>query len=117
MAEEVSHASTNVPRAMVASILLNGVMGLGMVLSWLYSMGNLVDALEDRSGYPFIYSFLFGTGTAGMTKGMTAIILVLISFAILSSIAAASRQTFTLARDHMIPASASLKKVRRSIFP
>lgn len=105
MAEEVENASTVVPRAMVWSFTLNIPFTFGMVISYLFCMPSVEDALSDPTGFPFIYVFRQATGTSGGTLGMTVVILLLLIMITISSLASTSRQTFAFARDNGLPFS------------
>ncbi|KAE8336754.1 hypothetical protein BDV24DRAFT_167926 [Aspergillus arachidicola] len=41
MAEEVQHASVVIPRALILTVLINGVLGFGMLIGVLFCMGDL----------------------------------------------------------------------------
>src|SRR5689334_24093971 len=57
MAEEVKDAGRNVPRAMVWSFALNGLLGLFFVITYLFCLPSVEDALADPTGFPFLYVF------------------------------------------------------------
>ncbi|KAJ5379215.1 amino acid permease [Penicillium cosmopolitanum] len=54
MAEEVNNASLVIPRALMMSVGINGCLGFGMLLAMLFCLGNMDDALNTTTGYPFI---------------------------------------------------------------
>jgi choline transport protein len=111
MAEEVKDASTIVPRAMVWSFVLNIPFTFGMVISYLYCMPSVADAVSDPTGFPFVYVFRNATGSVGGTTGMTVVILFLITMITISAFASTSRQTFAFARDNGLPFSSWLGRV------
>ncbi|KAB8222945.1 hypothetical protein BDV33DRAFT_201084 [Aspergillus novoparasiticus] len=53
MSEEVANPSCVIPHAIVLSVILNGRLGFGMLIAVLFCVGNLEDALNSRTGYPF----------------------------------------------------------------
>ncbi|PQE14179.1 GABA permease protein [Rutstroemia sp. NJR-2017a BVV2] len=60
MSEEIVRPSVNVPRAMVFSIVVNGALGLGMLLAILFCLGD-VEAIESRTTLPLISIALTAT--------------------------------------------------------
>lgn len=55
LAEEVKHASRTVPRMMVVTIILNGALGLTMVITYCFCVTD-VEAMyvTTQSPFPFI---------------------------------------------------------------
>ena len=43
MSEEVKDARRNVPKALMASVTINGILGIGMVIGILFTLGSLDD--------------------------------------------------------------------------
>ena len=54
MSEEIRNASKTLPRIMLATLLFNGVLGLIMLITLCFCIGNLQDVLQTATGYPFI---------------------------------------------------------------
>ncbi|KAL8724733.1 MAG: hypothetical protein Q9181_006697 [Wetmoreana brouardii] len=77
MSEEVRNPSKIVPASMICSMLLNGLLGFGMLVAVLLCIGNLHDVLETSTGYPFMEIFLQGTKSSGGAAAMIAIVIVL----------------------------------------
>lgn len=105
MSEEIEDAGVIVPRAMVWSFLLNVPFTFGLLLTYLFSIGNVQEALSDRTGFPFIYVFREATGSVRGATGLTVVVLVLLIMVTISSLASTSRQTFAFARDNGLPFS------------
>lgn len=114
MAEEVDDAGVNVARSMVWSFLLNVPWTFGLLLSYLFCIPNPTLALKDPTGYPFIYVFRQATRSPAGTSGMTFVILLLLVFVTISSMASTSRQTFAFARDRGLPFASWIGAVNRS---
>jgi amino acid transporter len=57
MAEEVANAALNIPRAICGSMIMNGVVGFGMMLTVLFCLGDVKSVLETATGFPFIQIF------------------------------------------------------------
>ena len=104
MAEEVEDASRSVPIGIFWGYVLNGFMGFILLISYLFAIGNVDDALNDPSTYPFIYVFRNTVSTAGL-NGLTSVILILVIASNISYNAATSRQTWSFARDRGLPFS------------
>jgi choline transport protein len=107
LAEEVEDAGYNVPRAMVWAFVLNGVMGFAMLITFLFCIGDLNDALNATE--PFVQAFL-GCGPAAAT-GLTLILLVLMIAGNNTSTTTQSRQLWAFSRDRGLPGSAWLSKL------
>ncbi|KAE9961348.1 hypothetical protein EG327_004581, partial [Venturia inaequalis] len=103
MSEEIRDASIIVPRTMIATAVLNGTLGLIMVITYCFCITDLETTLASPTGYPFITVFYNATGSKGATTAMTLIIIILILSAGVSLLATASRQAFAFARDEGLP--------------
>lgn len=111
MAEEVKNAAINVPRAMIATIVLNGTTGFAMVLAFLYCIGDLDNALAPPTGYDYIGTFFQATNSHAGASIMAAIPNALVICATFCMLASASRQTWAFARDRGMPCSKFLAHV------
>lgn len=54
MSEELEDASKTLPKAMIATIVFNGLLGFGMLLTFLFCIGDLDHVLSTPTGFPFI---------------------------------------------------------------
>lgn len=111
MCEEIKGASIIVPRSLMISIGINGVLGLGMLLATLYCLGDVDNALNTPTKFPYIEIFRQATGSNGGATGMASVILVLFIFATTAVLTAASRMLWAFARDQGLPGSGFLSKV------
>lgn len=50
--EEMPRPSHNVPLAMIGSVVVNGILGLGFAIMLLFSLGDLNDLLTSPIGFP-----------------------------------------------------------------
>jgi len=96
---------------MIATAVLNGVLGFVMTVTYCFCIVDLEAALGTKTGYPFIEVFYAATGSKGGTTAMTLIIIVLLIAAGISILATASRQAFAFARDEGMPHSRHWRKV------
>ena len=100
-----------VPRTMVATTVLNGVLGFAALMAILFCAGNIENAENSPTGYPFIEIFYQATDSQGGATAMVCVIVALVFFATISLIATASRMTWAFARDNGLPGSRWLAKV------
>jgi choline transport protein len=111
MAEEIHNASTIVPWAMISTIMLNGVMGLALLIALLFCLGDINAALETPTGFPFIEIFVQATNSNAAATGMTCLILLLMIAAAIGIMATASRLLWSFARDNGVPFSNYISRV------
>ncbi|KAL4880520.1 amino acid/polyamine transporter I [Aspergillus karnatakaensis] len=103
MSEEITHATTAVPRSILLSVLINGSLGFAMLLAFLFCLGDLDRALASPTGYPFMEVFLSGTGSRGGAAAMAAIVVTVCICSATGMLAAASRQFWAFSRDRGVP--------------
>jgi choline transport protein len=115
MAEEIKDASIVLPRAIMWAAGINGTLGFIMVITFCFTLGSVYDIIASPTGYPFIQSFFNATQSNAGTSIMTAIIIVNITSACISTVATVSRQTWSFARDGGLPFSSFISKVRSMI--
>ncbi|KAL9089034.1 MAG: hypothetical protein Q9159_002752 [Coniocarpon cinnabarinum] len=70
LAEEIPNASKVIPRAMMVTVLLNGITGLAMLLALFFCATDLNAAINSPIGQPFIVVFQQAVGTAGGATAM-----------------------------------------------
>jgi amino acid transporter len=102
MAEEVKDAGLNVPNAMVWSYVLNGILAMILLVSYLFALPNVDDALNDPTYFPFIYVLRLALPTSGV-NALTIMIFILVVAANIDYNASTSRQTWSFARDKGFP--------------
>lgn len=111
MSEEIYDAARNVPRAIIWSILINGMLGFGLLLGTLFTLGDLERVLKTRYDYLFIQIFLDNTGSIGGATTMACILLCLTFFSTIGLVASSSRMTWAFARDRGLPGWRYLSRV------
>lgn len=115
MCEEVQHPASQVPRAMVLTIVLNTVGGLLFLVPLMFVLPNLADIVALESGQPvptIIKSAL------GSTAGAFVLCMILVILGILCGTActtATSRCVWAFSRDGAIPGSKWWKKVNTKL--
>lgn len=112
MAEEIKDASLVLPRAIMTAATVNGSMGFIMTITFCYTLGSALDIIDSPTGYPFIAMFYNATKSTAGTSVMTAIIIVNMTSACISTVATVSRQTWSFARDGGLPFSSVIGHVK-----
>ncbi|KNG84805.1 amino acid transporter [Aspergillus nomiae NRRL 13137] len=115
MSEEIENAGATVPQSMILSFFLNMPFAIGSVLTYLFIMPNVQEALDSPTGLPFIHVFSEATKNATGASILLVVILLLFFMITISCIASASRQTFAFARDNGLPFSAWLGAVHPTL--
>lgn len=112
ISEEIQNPRVGVPRAMIGSILINGLMGFGILIGVLFGMGDIATALGSFTGFPIIQIFYHMTrGNVAATSAMTSTIIVSASLATVGLSLASSRTLWAISRDKCTPASGWLSQV------
>lgn len=111
-AEEVRDASRVLPWAMISTLLLNGITGFIMIVTFAYTLGSIEAAAAPKYNFAFIGTFYNATQSHAGTSVMTCIILILTFCSAISNVATASRQMFAFARDGGLPFSGVWRYVK-----
>ena len=110
-AEEVEDASLVVPRCMWWSYLLNAFMGFIILITMLFCIGDLNDAINAPAPYLSLFN---NTGSVGVATTLTIILFVLIFSGNITSLATTSREAWAFSRDRGFPYSRWISRVRSS---
>jgi choline transport protein len=111
LAEELPNASRNVPLAMLGSVTINGVMGLGYCVILLFSSGPLDALLSTSTGFPFMQIFLDATKSPAGTTILSLTIIFTAIAATAAGITSTSRTVWAFARDKATPFDFYLSKI------
>ena len=112
MSEEIQNAAVVVPRSMLVSIILNGILGLGMLIAVLFSLGDIETILETPPlTYPYMPIFLQATKSLGGSTAMISLCIVLAACATIAFVATSSRMYWSFARDRALPFSRYISRV------
>ncbi|KAH6949125.1 amino acid/polyamine transporter I [Fusarium avenaceum] len=111
MCEEVKNPSVAVPRSIITSIVINGCMGLAIVIAMLYGATDIDEAIHSNTGYPSIEIIYQATGSIGGTASITSLIVVMSLSCLVGTIATTSRVFWSFARDHGLPFWPTLSQV------
>lgn len=113
MAEECEEADIKLPQALSLCVPTGGIAGLFFILPLCFTLPAL-DLIIENSGQfgqalPYIFSQVMGTPGGGFA--LTFLVLVITFVCSISITVAASRTTYSLARDNGLPLSNLFKKV------
>jgi amino acid transporter len=111
MCEEVQKPATQVPKAMVATIILNTCAGLVFLIPLVFVMPDQATLAALVSGQPVPSIIKSAVGSSGAAIALLSPLLVLGLFCGIGCTTAASRCTWAFARDGAIPGSQWWKTV------
>jgi len=112
LSEELRDAAYILPRAMVATAVVNYILGFVMTVTIMSTLGNDVSAiLATKFGQPWIQVVFNATESRVGTSIMTATLCLLLIFCSINNITTVSRQLFAFARDQGLPFSEVLARV------
>ncbi|KAF2007964.1 GABA permease [Amniculicola lignicola CBS 123094] len=114
MAEEVRDAGRYVPISLFWSYIVNGLMAIIFLITYVFCIPSVHEALNNPTGFPFIYVFQQALNTSGV-NALVIIVLILVIAANVSFNASTARQTFAFARDKGLPFSTWIGAVRNEI--
>lgn len=102
ISEEVEDASLVVPRCMWWSYLLNVFMGIIILITMLFCIGDLDDAINSPAPYLSLFN---NTGSVGVAMTLTVILFLLIFSGNVTALATTSREAWAFSRDQGFPFS------------
>ena len=110
ISEEVKDAGVTVPRTMFWSYTLNGLLGVIILITYLFCITDLTAALNDPSTYPILW-VCQNTLSRGGVNALAIILLIMVFAGTVSFNISTSRQTWSFARDNGLPFSKWLSHV------
>ena len=99
MSEELKDASVHLPRAMMWATFVNGVMGIAMLISFCFCITDLDATLQSE--VPIIQVLYSATRSYAATCVLGSVLVILVFFSTVTTIASASRQTWAFSRDQV----------------
>lgn len=111
MCEEVRQPATQVPKAMVLTVIINTFAGLFFMVPLVFVLPDIKQLLALQSGQPVPAIIKSAVGSAGGAFGLLIPLLVLALECGIGCTTAASRATWAFARDGAIPGSGLWKKI------
>lgn len=114
LAEEVSNAARNIPRAILGAMLINGAMGFAMITATLYCIGDdpagFLESVSE-SAFPYMNIFANSVGNLAGATVMAAVVLALTWACSIGITTTASRMCWSFARDRGLPFWKTLSRV------
>lgn len=110
ISEEIQNAGLAVAQTMVWSYVLNGTLGLVLLITYLFCITSVDDALNDPSGYPLLYVLRNTVSRPGL-NALCILLLILLFAGSVSFNISTSRQIWAFARDGGLPFSAWIAHV------
>lgn len=118
MAEETRDAASVIPRAMVWSYTITGLLNFVMLIVVCFTWVAPEQYANTTTGYAFLEQFITATGSVQGAVSLSAIMVVLIVMSATNFMASTSRQVFAFARDNGLPFSSWIAKVNtRTLTP
>ena len=111
MSEELKDSSRVLPSAMVWATVGNAVLGLSMLITFCFCIGNIDEVLNSPTGIPVIQVLYNATQSFSATVVMTMLMICLSLVGTITCIASASRQVWAFARDRGFPYSEFIETV------
>lgn len=113
MAEETQHAASVIPRAMVWSYFIIGLLDFVMILVVSFIFVDPEFYLKEIPAYPFLGQLITQTGSADGAIAITSFMILLTVLSLVNFMASTSRQVFAFARDDGLPFSRWISKVNK----
>lgn len=118
MAEETLHAASVIPRAMVWSYGIIGLLDFVTLIVVCFTWVAPERYANTPTGYAFLEQFMTATGSAQGAVAISAVMVILIILSVTNFMASTSRQVFAFARDNGLPFSRWIAKVNeRTLTP
>lgn len=121
MSEELKDASRQLPKAMMWATIANGVMGIAMIITFCFCITDLEATLGADTNFPIINIIHSATGSNAGTCVLGSVLVILLFFSTVTTIASASRQTWAFSRDqvrrallHKLPSADGIRRASRS---
>ncbi|MFO0813601.1 MAG: amino acid permease [Gemmatales bacterium] len=107
--EETIHASHNVPKGIVRSVLVSGIFGWIMLIAIVLAMKSPTAAMEQ--GEKMFFTTLYEVLSNGWARAMCVGITIAQYLCGLATVTSASRMTYAFARDGGLPGSLAIRRV------
>lgn len=111
MAEEVPRPETSLPWALSMAVPIGLVAALFFIIPLCATLPPLQDIIDNSGGQALPYIFAQVTGSPGGGVALTTLVLIITLFCSISITVAASRTTWSFARDHGLPCSRWLSAI------
>lgn len=111
LSEETSKSAHTIPKVIISTVIINGILAWIFILPCLFSISNMADVISTPTGFPLIEILYQATSSRAGTTIIFATILAITSASIFGTLASVSRLTWAFARDDGLPFSGFFKEV------
>ncbi|EEP75969.1 conserved hypothetical protein [Uncinocarpus reesii 1704] len=111
IAEEIPRPSRNIPKAMLAQVIMGFITAIPYMVALFYAITNLDTVLTTNSTFPLATIYHQATGSRGGALGLLIIAFIPTFFTCVGCYITAGRTLWTLARDNATPFSPWLARV------
>ena len=91
---------------------LNAFLGLLMVITLIFTWGNLSEVADTATGLPFLQILYDVTKSLVAVDVLAAVVIITLTASVIAVVATASRQIWAFARDNGVPFSRAIAYVR-----
>lgn len=105
----------NVPRSMIFSVLLNGVLSFPMLVCVLYFAGDLAEVTASGSQFPFVGTLMNAIRQTGPVTVLAIVPIILGGCVTIAALASTSRLMWSFAREQALPGWRWLRRVSRHL--
>lgn len=116
LSDEIKDAPRKVPQSMMASMVINGVVGFAFIIVLLYCIGDIERVALTPTKFPIIEIFYQSTGSVSWATGLTCMIVIPAMICQFGVFASVSRLVWAFAIDNGLPFSSFLARVRLHPF-
>lgn len=99
--EELKDASLQLPRAMMIATFANGVLGVVMIITFCFCVTNVEELVNSDSEFPIIQIVHNATGSYAGACVLGSLLLILLYFSTVTTVASTSRQIWAFSRDQV----------------
>ncbi|MCJ1474037.1 hypothetical protein MMC13_002695 [Lambiella insularis] len=111
VAEEIQQATKVIPFSIWFSTFFNGALAFAMMITVLFSIGDLEKATNSETGFPFMDIFVGALGSVSAGSSLVILVTAINVFSISSVMATASRTLWAFSRENGLPYSKFIVKV------
>lgn len=115
-AEEIKDAASTLPKSIMWSMGLNAFLGFLMVVTLIFTWGNLSEIAETETGMPFLQILFDVTDSLAAVDIPAAAVIITLTASVIAVVATASRQIWAFARDNGVPFSRIISQVRNRLI-
>ncbi|KAF2461493.1 amino acid/polyamine transporter I [Lineolata rhizophorae] len=103
LSDEIKNPPRKVPRSMILSVVINGVLALAFMITLLFCIGDVEAAVNTPTGYPIIQVYYSATKSKAGATILTIMLLIPMLISLFGVIASVSRLAWSFARDGGLP--------------